>query len=219
MLDTADIQSEREQIAREKEELLRKLQTTSLPQPVSTTGPLPQPVSSTRQSSNRNQEDETGRGSRGIQFRLEDNKKMIGGQWAVESSDSEKEEDKVEDGQQKTGSSALESVLTAVKNKKFGSSKNNPADVAKKILPGASSFEDIEKYVSAAKKEKMEKLRQKNKDYLKPDKRFWWSMGPFIWLWIFIWIDVSINVTKMFTHSVDLEFVCSGGQNFGPGTV
>ena len=40
--------------------------------------------------------------------------------------------------------------------------------MAKKILPGASSIEDIEKYVSAAKKEKIEKLKQQNKGYLKP---------------------------------------------------
>ncbi len=44
---------------------------------------------------------------------------------------------------------------------------------ASKILPGAKSFEDIQAYLNAAKKEKIEKLKKKNKAFIRNDGRRW----------------------------------------------
>jgi len=97
------------------------------------------------------------RGGGGIQFTID--KQLIGGQWAVES-DSEEEEDEDKKRNRRTWKDEkkdLEDQLNRIKSRV-------PREVAKKeakkILPGASSIEDIERRVSAAKKEKMEKLKQ-----------------------------------------------------------
>ena len=63
----------------------------------------------------------------------------------------------------------LSSVLKAVNDK--GSKIDRPT--ASKILPGAKSFEDIQAYLNAAKKEKIEKLKEKNKDFIRNDGRRW----------------------------------------------
>jgi hypothetical protein len=39
-------------------------------------------------------------------------------------------------------------------------------------LPGAKSFEDIQAYLSAAKKEKLDKLKEQNKKFL-PGRPVW----------------------------------------------
>jgi hypothetical protein len=44
----------------------------------------------------------------------------------------------------------------------FQSKKLEPV-IANKILPGARNFDEIQQFVNAAKKDKIEKLRQKNK--------------------------------------------------------
>lgn len=161
-----DIRAERERIAREKEEILRKLDSNvalsagvTLPQPVASSSSysqLPQPIPTQRSRKDSN----SGVAPGGIQFTLD--KRLIGGQWAVESSEDEDEER--QDGRNrrswKDEKRDLDNELNRI--------KSGGREVAKKILPGASSIEDIEKYVSAAKKEKMEKLKQQNKGYLKP---------------------------------------------------
>jgi len=177
------ISRERERIAKEKEELMRKLDSNvalshgiSLPQPVSSSSQgLPEPVRSRRDRDDRrdsrgggdsgtrgpsNNSDAArvkGEGGGGIQFTI--GKRLIGGQWAVES-DSEEEEDEDKKRNRRTWKDEkkdLEDQLNRIKSRV-------PREVAKKeakkILPGASSIEDIERRVSAAKKEKMEKLKQ-----------------------------------------------------------
>ena len=63
----------------------------------------------------------------------------------------------------------LSSALMAVD----GGSRKIDNVTAEKILPGARSFEDIQKYLDSAKKEKREKLKEQNKDFSKPTRRTW----------------------------------------------
>ena len=124
-MDTDDIRAERERIAREKEELLMKLEGSSQPARLT-------PRKGKKEHS-------------GIQFSLRG--KKLQEQWHIESDS---------DDEQKGLDTALDSVLTAV------------GRTTKNILPGTSSVADIEKYVSAAHKEKVDKLKKQNKGYLKP---------------------------------------------------
>merc|ERR1712141_300111 len=58
---------------------------------------------------------------------------------------------------------AMESVRKAVDGNQKPSGHPIDPKTASKILPGAKSFQDIEKYIEAQKKEKMEQLKRKNK--------------------------------------------------------
>merc|ERR1712141_819584 len=58
---------------------------------------------------------------------------------------------------------AMESVRKAVDGNQKPSGHPIDPKTASKILPGAKSFHDIEKYIEQQKKEKMEQLKRKNK--------------------------------------------------------
>lgn len=173
---------EREKIAKEKEQLLRgtvggedpiktgnltsgfvsstdALKTgfswnlDSLPCPVPTQrggGANPEPPGASKSSSsNRNER-------KGISMSLKNKAKVQEDKkWLVEDDDDEDLEDVVKE--------AMESVRKAVDGNQKPS--GNPIDpkTASKILPGAKSFQDIEKYIEAQKKEKMEQLKRRNK--------------------------------------------------------
>lgn len=188
--ETEKMKREREKIAKEREELLRgtvseeplktgnasssltsgfvasvaigDLKTgmswnmDSLPVPVPThrgggSNPEP-PTASSSSSSNRKERKE-------ISMSLKTGAKVqVDKQWVVEDEDDE--EDIVKE--------AMESVRKAVDgNQRLPGScpSGKPIDpkTASKILPGAKSFQDIEKYIEAQKKEKMEQLKRKNK--------------------------------------------------------
>merc|ERR1712039_739736 len=110
------------------------------------------PTASSSSSSNRKERKE-------ISMSLKTGAKVqVDKQWVVEDEDDE--EDIVKE--------AMESVRKAVDgNQRLPGScpSGKPIDpkTASKILPGAKSFQDIEKYIEAQKKEKMEQLKRKNK--------------------------------------------------------
>ena len=155
--DLNSIRAEREKIEREKEAILRQQEEIrfSLPQPVSSSSSrssrLPEPVSSDR---GRERKKRSGSPSKdkGIQFSL-NRRKTVSSKWDVETDSGEEDQDGIK--------GALDTVLDAV-----GPSKKAREDeTAKRILPGAKSFADIEKYIMAAKKEKLDRLKKTNKDY------------------------------------------------------
>ena len=86
-----------------------------------------------------------------------DPKKPVEGKWS-------RDDDDADDGFSGMDK-VLSTVLKAVDRKK-------DATTAGKILPGAKSYDDIEAYLSAIKKEKMEKLRELNKDFAKSGRRW-----------------------------------------------
>lgn len=92
-------------------------------------------------------------------------RKLMGGKWQEDDDDEEEQLN-----------TAMDSVLKAVDDSKPSSSKTkSPLDKAtvNKILPGAQTFDDIEAYLTAAKKDKLEKLKQQNKEFTKSTPQRW----------------------------------------------
>ncbi len=72
-------------------------------------------------------------------------------------------------------SDALDSVLEAVGTSGAGGGgKSREASLPKagSILPGASSFEDIEAYLDAEKKRKKHQMKERNKGFVKPRQQW-----------------------------------------------
>lgn len=70
------------------------------------------------------------------------------------------------------GFSGMDTVLSSVMKVVDGGPKIGPV-TAEKILPGARSYEDIQKYLDSVKKEKLEKLKGQSKDFSKFSGRRW----------------------------------------------
>ena len=150
---TDEIQREMERIAAEKSKILSQLAGAGglgLPRPVPTSKVVKK---SDYPDSNQRRVDED--------FRVPD-KRAVEGRWGGPMTPDE------DDGFSSMDN-VLSSVLKAVNDK--GSKIDRPT--ASKILPGAKSFEDIQAYLNAAKKEKIEKLKEKNKDFIRNDGRRW----------------------------------------------
>ena len=65
----------------------------------------------------------------------------------------------------------LSSVLKAVDSDKYSNGGEKMGrSTAGKILPGAKSYEDIQAYLAAAKREKIDKLREQNKGFVRPGR-------------------------------------------------
>ncbi len=153
---TDEIQREMERIAAEKSAILSQLARTG------GLGQLPRPVPTSKVANVKKSELPDSNQRRIDQdYRVPD-KRTVEGRWGGPMTPDE------DDGFSSMDN-VLSSVLKAVNDK--GSKIDRPT--ASKILPGAKSFEDIQAYLNAAKKEKIEKLKEKNKDFVKSDSRRW----------------------------------------------
>ncbi len=80
---------------------------------------------------------------------------------------------RVDEAEEGKWSDALDSVLHAVKGPAATQSKAKAKKVKPaSIIPGASSFEDIEAYLDAEKKKKKDQMKQRNKDLIRNNSRW-----------------------------------------------
>ena len=137
---TDEIQREMERIQAEKAQILSQL-----------SGGLPRPVPSSKISDDVAgpfPQDQNSRGNNG----------------------SRRSHDEEED-----GFLAIDNVLSSVLKAVDSSDMNSNGQLmdrptAGKILPGATSYEDIQAYLAAAKREKIDKLREQNKGFVRPGR-------------------------------------------------
>jgi len=152
---TDEIKREMERIAAERAAILSQLSGAGglnhLPRPVPTSKVVNIKKSDNQDSSQRDHD-----------FRVPD-KRIIEGRWGEQKTTQD------DDDGFSSMDNVLSSVLKAVNDK--GSKIDRPT--ASKILPGAKSYEDIQAYLNAAKKEKIEKLKEKNKDFVRSESRRW----------------------------------------------
>ncbi len=66
----------------------------------------------------------------------------------------------------------LSELVKYLRVERYLAAKIGPV-TAEKILPGARSYEDIQKYLDSVKKEKLEKLKGQSKDFSKFSGRRW----------------------------------------------
>ncbi len=143
--ETEDLVRERERIKQEKEELLRQSQFNSLPKPVPLTVRLGPKVTG--------EEGEPATTTTTTTTVQRPAMQETEGKW----------------------SDALDSMLEAVGTSGAGGGgKSHKASLPKagSILPGASSFEDIEAYLDAEKKRKKHQMKERNKGFVKPRQQW-----------------------------------------------